>query len=133
MKLKIIITTALLCCSILLFAMAKNITGNWTGTARINGQEDITINFVFEQDNKVLTGKGTTNVNALIHEYDIANGVVDGDSITFNVVTENNNNLLNKGKYYANGDSIGINVFVVGTGEKIGHISIKRDLSTNQK
>ena len=127
MKRKIIITTALLCCFIFLFAMVTNITGNWTGTARITGQQDISIDFVLKQDNKVLTGKGTTNVDASEHVYDIMDGVVDGDSLTFTVVTEDSNKLLNRGKYYADGDSIAMNIFVMATDEKIADISIKRN------
>jgi hypothetical protein len=128
MKMKIIITTILLCCFIFLFAMNPNIAGKWIGIAKITGQEDITLNFTLKTDNNKLTGAATSSdADGAEHVYDLLDGVLNGDSLSFTVVVENGSKVLNKGKYYAKEDSISINCSLVETGENIGLISLKRN------
>jgi hypothetical protein len=88
-----------------LTASAADISGNWKGTAETpNGTIERT--FVFKVDGTKLTGETTSQ---LMGKSEIADGKVEGDTVTFSIVgkfQENEIKLNYKGKVDAAGNEI---------------------------
>ncbi len=120
MKRIVCVTVSLVGGIAILFAMTFGISGKWTGIAKLP-ENDIMLNYTFISENGKLTGVAHGPAN----NYDILDGVVNGDSLSFNVVVEDGNKVLNKGKYYSDGDSICLNFIISGTNTV--HITLKRD------
>src|SRR5450432_3268899 len=110
MKRKFFITIAMLFFFVIVFAMVAGISGKWTGISARPDGNTITFNYTFKTDNKTLTGsvQGTGN------EYELSDGKVYGDSLSFAVVVDNGDSILNSGKYYPDGDSIKLNMVFMG-------------------
>ncbi len=64
-------------------AVAADVTGKWTADAPGRGGNTVKTTFTFKADGSKLTG---TMENANGNPVDIADGKVDGDTISFNVV-----------------------------------------------
>jgi hypothetical protein len=101
----LLITIALLGLVTAAFISITGIDGNWTGI--LTGPEDFrtTINFNLKNVNGTLTGSSQTPNNAV---YDISDGKVKGDSLSFSIVVDNGDKIINNGKYYPAGDSISL-------------------------
>jgi hypothetical protein len=119
MKRKILLTSTILFFSFIAFAMIIGVTGKWTGQLTVPGGETKTIYYTFAVDNGKLTGS-TEGTN----EYDISEGKITGDSLSFAVVVANGDQILNSGKYYSDGDSISLNIYFMGAQM---HTTLKRD------
>lgn len=120
MKRKVIITISLLGCFTALFAMVMGISGKWIGTVKLPDNE-IVLKYTLKSENGKLTGVA----HGPQADYDLLNGVVNGDSLSFNVVIESGNTVLNKGKYYPDGDSIRLAFMIEGMDSV--HVTLKRD------
>jgi hypothetical protein len=119
MKRKLIITSVMLFCFTIAFAIFAGIDGKWTGVA-INPEGDtVHFNYTFKTNNGKLTGLALANENT----FNIFEGKVKEDSLSFAVLNDDGEKILNKGKYYSVGDSIGLNFFL--RAQKV-HIKLKR-------
>jgi len=120
MKKEVFIIILLLGVCTALFAMTMGISGKWIGKVKLPDNE-ITLRYNLKSENGKLTGVA----HGPQSDYDILDGVVKGDSLSFYVVTESGNDILNKGKYYSEGDSISLNFTATGTNTV--HVSLYRD------
>jgi len=119
MKRKIFITSVMLLCFTIAFALFAGVNGKWTGIA-INPEGDtVHFSYTFKTYNGKLTGLALANENP----YNIFDGKVKGDSLSFDVLNDDGEKILNKGKYYSIGDSISLNFFL--RAQKV-HIKLKR-------
>lgn len=117
MKRKILITAALLLSFGAAFAYFAGIAGKWTAMLKgPDGNEfPITYSFITIND-KQLVGTVTSEIGT----FDISDGKIQGDSLWFtaNIKTMK---IKNKGRYYADGDSISLYV-----GARSTHTTLKR-------
>ena len=119
MKRKIFIASFMLLCFTIALAMFADLNGKWTGAA-INPEGDtVHFNYTFKTYNNKLTGLALANENSFV----IFDGKVKGDSLSFAVMNDDGEKILNKGKYYAVGDSISLIFFLRA---QTVHIRLKR-------
>ncbi|MFB9843131.1 hypothetical protein [Mucilaginibacter ginsenosidivorans] len=105
MKRKIFITAALLCFFMAAYAMFADINGKWSAMLKGPDGNEFPITYTFKSDGATLTG----TVTSAIGTFDISDGMVKGDSLWF-TANINTMKIKNKGRYYANGDSISLHV-----------------------
>jgi hypothetical protein len=118
MKRKLLITTALICCTIGAFAFFADLNGKWTGVLHAPDGNDYPLNYLFKIDNDKLTGAGQSPQGSI----ELTEGKVKGDSLSF-AMDINGVKVINTGKYFSAGDSISLNVDYQGT---IMHTTLKR-------
>jgi hypothetical protein len=106
MKRKAFITTALVGCFMICLAAILDVNGKWTGTIKSPDGSDIDLNYVFKVDGDKLTGIA----KAQGIEIKIDSGKVNGTDFKFNITNPEGIILPHTGKYYADGDSISINI-----------------------
>jgi len=116
MKRKILITVALLLCFGAAFAWFAGIDGKWSAMLKGPDGNEFPISYTFKTDGATLTGTLTSSIGT----FDIADGVVKGDSLWF-TANVNTMKIKNKGRYYADGDSISLRV-----GTRSTHTTLKR-------
>ncbi|HTI58293.1 hypothetical protein [Mucilaginibacter sp.] len=116
MKRKILITTVLLCCFTAAFAYFADINGKWSAMLKGPDGNEFPITYTFKSDGATLTGTVTSEIGT----FDISDGMVKGDSLWF-TANINTMKIKNKGKYYADGDSISLHV-----GARSTHTTLKR-------
>ncbi len=119
MKKRIFAPVALVCCFILCVAIVADLTGKWTGTLKTPDGNEIPINYTFKVDGDKLAGSGTSPQGDL----PITDGKISGADFTF-VVSYNGTDIKNTGKFYAEADSVGLDIDFEGT--KM-HTTLKRD------
>lgn len=95
---------------ICLAATIADLSGKWTGTVRTPDGNDLQLNYVFKIDGDKLTGTGQGDGQPA----PISEGKVAGDVITFKVTSEEGKVFPHAGKYYAQGDSIAMDIEVDG-------------------
>src|ERR1700761_7664734 len=105
MKRKILIAMALLLSFSAAFAYFAGIDG-----------KEFPITYTFKTDGMALTGTVTSSIGS----FNISDGVVKGDSLWF-TANINTMKIKNKGRYYAEGDSISLRV-----GARSTHTTLKR-------
>jgi hypothetical protein len=120
MKIKLFITAAMLFFFDIAFVMITGISGKWTGIVTRPDGSAMTFHYTFKADNSILTGsaRGTNG------EYELNDGKVSGDSLSFAIEVDNGDHILNSGKYYSDGDSIKLNIVFMGANM---HALLKRD------
>ena len=116
MKRKIFITAALLCCFTAAFAWFADINGKWSAMLKGPDGNEFPITYTFKSDGATVTGTVTSEIGT----FDISDGKVKGDSLWF-TANINTMKIKNKGKYYADGDSISLRV-----GARSTHTTLKR-------
>ena len=120
MKRKILTTAALVCSFIFFEAVIANaIDGNWTGILKIDGH-DYTINYYFKIEGDRVTG---TSYQDQDEPKDINTGKIAGNDFTFSFSNRDGETFPMTGRYYADGDSIAININDEGTSR---HLRLKR-------
>jgi len=120
MKTKAFITLSLVCSfMICLAATFADVSGKWTGNVRTPDGNDLQLNYVFKVDGDKLTRTGQGDSEPAL----ISEGKVAGDVITFKVTSHEGEIFPHTGKYYAQGDSIGMDIEV--NGAKF-HSTLKR-------
>jgi hypothetical protein len=117
MKRKILTTMILALCFGAAFAYFAGINGKWSAMLKGPDGNEFPITYTFKTDGTTLTGTLTSSIGT----FDIANGVVKGDSLWF-TANVNTMKINNKGRYYADGDSISLRV-----GTRSTHTTLKRD------
>lgn len=66
-------------------AMASDLTGNWSGTFKVDGGDHTVPQlFILKQQGKTLSGSGGPNAS---EQYPIENGRIDGDEARFELTT----------------------------------------------
>jgi hypothetical protein len=116
MKRKILTTVALLLCFGAAFAYFAGIDGKWSAMLKGPDGNEFPISYTFKTDGATLTGTLTSSIGT----FDISDGMVKGDSLWF-TANVNTMKIKNKGRYYADGDSISLRV-----GMRSTHTSLKR-------
>jgi len=116
MKRKILTITALLFSFGAALAYYAGIDGTWSAMLKGPDGNEFPITYTFKTDAATLTGTLTSAIGT----FKISDGVVKGDSIWF-TANVNTMKIKNKGRFYANGDSISLRV-----GTKSTHTTLKR-------
>ena len=116
MKKKILITTALLLSCGAAFACFADINGKWSAMLKGPDGNEFPISYTFKTDGATLTGTVTSEIGT----FNISDGSVKGDSLWFTADLKNMK-IKNRGKYYADGDSISLRV-----GMRSTHTTLKR-------
>jgi len=112
------ITAALLLSFGAAFAYFAGITGKWTAMLKGPDGNEFPISYTFKADGTTLTGTVTSQIGS----FDIMDGKIQGDSLWFTADLKNMK-IKNKGRYYADGDSISLRV-----GARSTHTSLKRTI-----
>ncbi|HVV54727.1 MAG TPA: hypothetical protein VHC47_05365 [Mucilaginibacter sp.] len=105
MKRKLFIASALLICATAAFAWFADMNGKWTATLKSPDGNEFQLNYTFKADSGKLTG----TVESPQGSIDITEGKVKDDSLWFSVDV-NGTKVLNSGRYFAEGDSIGLGI-----------------------
>jgi hypothetical protein len=105
MKRKIFTTAALVCCIMVCFAIAADLTGKWMGILKTPDGNEFPINYSFKADGTTLTGVGTTPGGDVA----ITDGKIDGQNFSF-TVSFNGADIKNTGKFYAEADTAGLDI-----------------------
>ncbi|MBS1532973.1 MAG: glycoside hydrolase [Bacteroidetes bacterium] len=119
---KILITTALVCTFAAAFAYFADLNGKWSGTLNAPDGNQYPLNYTFKADGDKLTGSGMSPQGSV----DLTQGALKGDSLFFHMDV-NGVDVLNSGKYYAAGDSVGLTIDY--QGYKM-HTTLKRAADT---
>ena len=120
MKIKIVTTAALLCCFAVCFAVAlAGLNGKWVGSIKGPDGKDYPITFTINVSGDKLNG----TVQLTGDPKRINDGKINGTDFTFAVTGEDGNTIAHTGKYYADGDSVVMNVDYEGA--KL-HTTLKR-------
>ncbi|HTE00387.1 MAG TPA: hypothetical protein VK668_13935 [Mucilaginibacter sp.] len=106
MKRKIFITTALVSCFLFCLAAIADLSGKWRGTVVTPDGKEVILTYNFKVDGNKLTGTGESND----HEIKIDSGQVNGTDIKFSVTNTEGILIPHHGKYFANGDSVSMNL-----------------------
>jgi hypothetical protein len=118
MKRKILITVALLLCFGAAFAWFAGISGKWNAMLKGPDGNEFPISYTFKTADSTLTGSVTSSIGT----FDISDGKVKGDSLWFTAHI-NTMAIKNRGRYYADGDSISLRV-----GMRATHTNLKRTI-----
>ena len=116
MKRKIFITAALLLSFGAAFAYFADMNGKWSAILKGPDGNEFPITYTFKTDGATLSGTLTSSIGT----FDISDGRVKGDSLWF-TANVNTMKIKNKGRYYADGDSISLHV-----GARSTHTTLKR-------
>jgi len=118
MKKKLLITTLLLGSFFAALAYFADLNGKWSGTFNAPDGNQYPLVYTMKVDGGTLTGI----LNAAGMDTPIDSGVVKGDEVSFSI-NAGGTTYSHKGKYYAAGDSIGLEVTYDGNKQ---HLSLKR-------
>lgn len=118
MKKKLLITILLLGGFFAAFAFFADLNGKWSGTFNAPDGNQYPLLYNFKVDGGSLTG----TLNAAGMDTPIDSGMVKGDDISFSLTVEGVT-YSHKGKYYATGDSVALDVTYSGNKQ---HVSLKR-------
>jgi hypothetical protein len=116
MKRKILTTVALLLSFGAAFAWFAGIDGKWSAMLKGPDGNEFPITYTFKTGGATLTGTVTSSIGS----FNISDGLVKGDSLWF-TANINTMRIKNKGRYYADGDSISLRV-----GTRSTHTTLKR-------
>ncbi|HVV54726.1 MAG TPA: hypothetical protein VHC47_05360 [Mucilaginibacter sp.] len=105
MKRKLLITVALVCIFAAGYAMFAGVAGDWKGTVTAPDGNDYPLSYTFKTDSGKLTGTAQSMQGTV----DIQNGKMSGDSLSF-AIDVNGVSVGHTGKYFADGDSISMNL-----------------------
>jgi hypothetical protein len=103
MKRKFLTTAVLLGCFTIALAMVSGVTGKWTGELPMGN--NYRLNYMLNVDNGKLTGFEQSADGTA----DLTDGKIYGDSISF-VTDAMGSKMMHTGKYFAAGDSIGLDI-----------------------
>lgn len=103
MKRRILIAAVLLLCAGATYAWFAGIDGKWTGMLTGPTGQSFPVTCEFKVEGTTLNGTMTSGVG----KFDLINGRVKGDSIWFTADLKNMK-IENKGRYFAQGDSISL-------------------------
>jgi len=106
MKRKIFITTMLLaCCAVCFAVIIADVNGKWSAVFNAPDGNQYPLTYTVKVD----AGKVTGTLETSGMSVPIDNGVAMGDSIKFSITVQGTE-YVHKGKYYAAGDSVAMDV-----------------------
>lgn len=117
MKKKIFTTVACLIAFGAAYAYFAGVDGKWSAMLKGPDGNEFPITYTFKADGATLTGTLTSSIGTFY----IADGMIKGDNLWFTAKV-NTMSIKNKGRYYADGDSISLRV-----GTRSTHTTLKRD------
>ena len=118
MKTRILATALLVLGSfVVCFAAITGLNGKWTGSVRINAEDELPLVYNFKVEGDKLSG----TVQSPDGDLPIADGILSGNEFAF-VVKAGKYTITHTGKYY--GDSVVVSADVAG---KSLHATLKRD------
>jgi len=120
MKKKSLITTALVCLTLIVLAAVADLSGKWTASLKDPDGNDHTLHLVFKVDGAKLTGTAQSEGDPL----NIEEGKVTGSDFSFKVTDPQGSVIPVYGKYVAQGDSVSLNFEE--NGAKF-HVTLKRE------
>jgi len=107
MKRRILTTVALLCCFVVCLAAAlADVSGKWTGSVKDPDGNNVDLNYTFKVDDGKLSGTAQAHGDPK----NITDCKINGADFTFNVPDDDGSAIPHTGKYYADGDSISMNI-----------------------
>jgi hypothetical protein len=118
MKRRFLITALLLCCFAICYAVITDMNGQWSSTFNAPDGNAYPLTYTFKVEGSSLTGTLETSGMTV----PIDSGKVAGDDVSFSVSVQGVN-YSHKGKYFAAGDSLGMDVTFEGNK---GHIKLTR-------
>jgi len=110
MKKKIFITTILLGCCAFCFAVIADLNGKWSAVFNAPDGNQYPLTYTVKIDGNKLSGTLETAGMSV----PLDNGMIAGDSLKFSVTVQGTE-YVHKGKYYAAGDSVAMDVTFEGT------------------
>src|ERR1700756_2164299 len=110
MKKRIFTTVSLVCCLMVCFAAIADMSGKWTGKITTPDGNDLQINYVFKVDGDKLTGTAQGDGSPAA----IDSGKVSGNDFSFIVSNPEGVVFKHTGKFFPQGDSVGVNINVNG-------------------
>jgi hypothetical protein len=120
MKRKIVTSAALVCCFVVCLAtVLAGVNGKWIGSIKAPDGKDYPITYTINVSGDKLTG----SVEVTGDPKTINDGKITGTDFTFAITADDGKTIPHAGKYYADGDSIAMNVDYEGT--KL-HTTLKR-------
>ncbi|MGZ3777366.1 MAG: hypothetical protein ACXVI9_07190 [Mucilaginibacter sp.] len=102
---KFFITAALLCTFGAAFAYFADLSGKWSGVINAPDGNQYPLNYTLKADGDKLTGTGDSPQGSV----ELTKGMIKGDSLSFHIDV-NGVDVINSGKYYTAGDSIGLTI-----------------------
>jgi hypothetical protein len=105
MKRLIITTLLLLCCFAICYAVIADVSGKWSSVFNAPDGNQYPLSYTFKLDSGKLTG----TLDAAGMTVPIDSGMVKGDNVSFSVSVQGMA-YSHKGKYFAAGDSISMDV-----------------------
>ncbi|MDR3697672.1 hypothetical protein [Mucilaginibacter sp.] len=118
MKRTLLITALLLCCFAICYAAIADMGGQWSSTFNAPDGNAYPLSYSFKVEGSSLTGTLETSGMSV----PLDSGKVAGDDLSFSVSVQGVT-YSHKGKYFAAGDSIGMDVTFEGNK---GHIKLSR-------
>jgi hypothetical protein len=118
MKTKLLLTTLLIGCFMVCLAVVADLNGKWSGTFNAPDGNQYPLTYSFKIDGSSLTG--TLDAGGM--SVPIDSGKVNGDAVSFSVAVQGVT-YTHTGKYFAAGDSVGLDVTFAGNKS---HIGLKR-------
>jgi hypothetical protein len=107
MKRKAFIITALVCCFMIsLAAVISDANGKWTGSVKGPDGNNIDLAYTIKIDGNKLTGEAEAQSITL----KLDSGIVNGNDLQFSITNPEGVNIPHTGKYFAQGDSISMNI-----------------------
>ena len=102
---KILITAAFVCTFVAAFAYFADLNGKWSGVLNAPDGNQYPLNYTLKADGDKLTGTGESQQGSA----ELTKGSVKGDSLFFHIDV-GGVDVINTGKYYTAGDSIGLTI-----------------------
>ncbi|UFH56959.1 hypothetical protein [Spirosoma sp. KNUC1025] len=119
MKRKILVTTLLMSSALICFAALADLGGKWQGGISLPDGNTYPVTYEFTLNGSQLSGKATAEGPSKT----ISEGKVNGVDFSFSITDDDGQLIPHTGKYFAEGDSISLNVTYQGS--KL-HATLKR-------
>jgi hypothetical protein len=110
MKRKILLIASLICCFAVCLAAIGNLNGKWTGSIKAPDGKDFPLTYTFKVDGDKLGGTEQDDGDPA----QISEGKITGNDFTFKVTNNDGSVFPHSGRYYADGDSVSLNLEVNG-------------------
>ncbi|MCO5945901.1 hypothetical protein [Mucilaginibacter flavidus] len=122
MNKKLGITATLACCfMICVAAIITDLSGKWSGNITAPDGKEVTLTYNIKVEGDKITGTAEASQGNIAN---IDDGKMTGNEFTFKITSIDGQDIPHKGTYYAQGDSIGMDIDF--TGIKF-HCKLKRD------
>ncbi|MBD2702333.1 hypothetical protein IC229_16915 [Spirosoma sp. BT702] len=111
MKRKFRVTALLIFSTFICFAALADLGGKWQGAITLPDGNTYPVTYEFTINGSQLTGKASAENSSK----PINDGKINGTDLSFSITDDDNQPIPHSGKYYADGDSISLNVTYQGS------------------